>query len=315
MVAQLEAERELFSKTGNAIYNDAIRIFLKNRVGSWFESSESYDQLHCQHDFIEQYKNWIVASQLNHIEGLESFAAAHVTLGVTQSIDLFHYRVALENRRLRVFRGEYPYSRDTHPFDWDFGFLDDFPLAAKDAVILSCPFSGSGRMHSQQEDIIRQCAELKVPLLLDMAWFGTCSGIKVDLSHPGISEVAFSVTKSLTCGNYRVGMRLVREDKKDRISLQNQWQHGVHLNTRIALELLREFSADSHYLKYAALQDAVCRDHGLIPSSCVHIAQATGPEWTEFDRDGSGNRINLREVIKRRLRQQSKPIKWSTPEV
>ena len=104
-------------------------------------------------------------------------------------------------------------------------------------------------------EMFDQAYQLNVPVFVDMAWFGTCKGIDIDLSHPAIQEVAFSTTKGLCTGNYRSGIRFSRhgtieydsDKRKDRLALQADWSHGCHLNARISLELMHNFSPDHQW--------------------------------------------------------------------
>lgn len=298
---------EVFGKTGNGIYNDEVRRFLESNIQSWFSDDGNFSDMVNHEDFLNIFKTWIASSQSCKIEGLDSFDFATPSLGVTQALDAFHYQILREGRRLRVFRGEYPYARDTHPFDYDLGYLNDAPLKSGDAVILSLPFSGSGDPHPKMQQLFRDCERLEVPLFLDMAWFGTCTDIEVDLSHPAITHVAFSLTKGLTCGNYRSGVRFSRrlpDHPKDKLLLQHQWNHGIHLNLKIGRELMKKFGPDTQVEKYRSLQLAICNEWGLQASHCVHIANSHEDRFAGFQRDGFINRLNLREEIKRRLRLQ-----------
>lgn len=299
-------EKELFSKTGNSIYNDEIRLFLQENIADYFSQSK-YSLMNNTADYCDTFRQWIQGSRLNRIRGLESFPIAEVTLGVTQALDAFHYEILLEKKRLRLFRGEYPYNRDVHPFDMEKDYIDDRPLSVGDAVILSCPFSGSGSMHTKTQEVIAECEKLSIPLFLDMAWFGTCAGVELDLSSKAIKFVSFSLTKSLTCGNYRSGVRFRRPTSsspiEDRVSLQHDWSHGIHLNTFIGVHLMKTFSSDHHFLKYREAQELVCKEYQLSPSQCVHIALG-GQSWAEFSRDGAFNRVNLRDAVKKVMKQR-----------
>lgn len=293
--------RQRLGKTGNSIYDDGIRVWLGENVQQWFADSSAYSGMVNPAAFVEGFKNWLKRSELNTVRGIDSFALAVPSLGVTQALDQFHYRILLESRTLRMFRGEYPYNRDVAPFS-EKDYLDDRPLQAGDAVIVSFPFSGSGDKHPFFESMLTEAARLDVPVFLDCAWFGTCAGLEIDLTHPAISEAAFSLTKGLTCGNYRSGIRLSRSvpagRPEDRLLLHNDWKHGIHLNTYIGARLCEEFGPDRQFKKFREAQVAVCDVLGLKPSPCVHIATGEGPEWNEFSRDGAFNRINLRDAIK-----------------
>lgn len=298
--------KELFSKTGNSIYNDEIRSFLQKNIAEFF-SQDQYSQMNNASNYCDTFRSWIQSSELNSVRGLDSFSISEISLGVTQALDAFHYEILLDKRRLRLFKGEYPYNRDVHPFNMEKDYIEDRPLEVGDAVVLSCPFSGSGSVHPQMRQLILDCERLEIPIFLDMAWFGTCAGLDIDLNSKAIKYVSFSLTKSLTCGNYRSGIRFRRPSAagliEDRLSLQHDWNHGIHLNTFIGFHLMKNFSPDYHYLKYKEMQRLVCAEFRLAPSQCVHIAVGDD-SWTEFSRDGAFNRVNIRDAVKKRMKQQ-----------
>ena len=211
---------------------------------------------------------------------------------------------------MRMFRGEYPYNRDVHPWSYE-DFIDDKPLEKGDAVIISCPFSGTGSVHQKMLEMFDEAYQLNVPVFVDMAWFGTCKGIDIDLSHPAIQEVAFSTTKGLCTGNYRSGIRFSRhgtieydsDKRKDRLALQADWSHGCHLNARISLELMNNFSPDHQWNKYNKAQQQVCEAYALTPSNCIHIALGDR-QWEQFHRDKLYNRVNIGRAVKRVYEQK-----------
>jgi hypothetical protein len=295
-----------FSKTGNAIYNDEIRTYLLSQIQNIFSQNE-FANMQCQHEYIDTFINWIKTSRLNKVDGLETFHHKVISLGVTQALDQFHYKILKSRKKLRLFRGEYPYNRDVHPFDWSKDFIDDRPLEKGDAVVISCPFSATGGVHPRMGEVLEESLRLEIPIFVDLAWYGTCGGLSIDLSHPAISEVAFSLTKGLTCGNYRSGIRLSRGSREafgiqDRLDLQFEWNHGIHLNTKIGILLMQKFSPDTQYNKFREAQMRVCDEFGLEPSLCVHIATG-GENWSTFSRDGIYNRVNLRDAIKKMKRK------------
>ncbi len=299
----IKLKPEVLIQSGNAIYNDDIRIHLGEIISSWFSDSELFSSMVNIDLYKSTFKNWIASSQLNEIKGLESFPLQSVSLGVTQAIDQFHFQAMSSGRKIRAFRGEYPYSWQTCQFKYSEDFIDDRPLEENDAVILSYPFSGNGGKHPKMDWLLSECARLNIPVFLDMAWFGTCEGINIDLSHPAITTVAFSLTKGLTCGNYRSGMRFQRDHfsdlPTDKLVLQDEWNHSIHLNLMIGIDLMKNFSADTQVEKYRIDQKEVCTHFGITPSQCVHIATSDDSKWNDFSRDGAFNRINIREAIKK----------------
>lgn len=301
--------KEHFSKTGNSIYNDDVRQFLAQRIQDWFVDSEKFSAMVNMTAYVEEMREWILSSKQCGVIGLEDFEVGCVSLGVTQALDQFHDEILQQKRRLRMFRGEYPYNRDVYPFDPALDYLDDFPVERGDAIILSCPFSATGTVHPRMGEILEQAFQLNVPVFIDSAWFGTCGGIQLDLSHPAITHVAFSLTKGLTCGNYRSGVRWTRHKKNiirnDRLYLQQQWNHSIHLNLKIGRELMAAFNPDTQFHKYRQAQMIVCKKMGFDASPCVHIATTHHPDWQDFQRDGVISRINLRDAIKLQLKKTS----------
>ncbi|MBY0383949.1 hypothetical protein K2X05_02230, partial [bacterium] len=301
--------RERLSKTGNAVYNDDIRQYLSKNIATWFSDHEQFNSMTNMDRFVVEMKKWILSSQHSVVLGLDDFEVGCVSLGVTQALDQFHYDVLREGRRLRLLRGEYPYNRDVYPFSFEKDFVDDFPLVQGDALILSSPFSATGNLPLHMGEILDSCQRLEIPVFIDLAWFGTCGGLTFDLRHPAITHVAFSLTKGLTCGNYRSGVRWTRKkellSKGDRLLLQHEWNHSIHLNLKIGRELMSQYSPDTQFDKYRRFQLAICSHYGIEPSACVHIATSHDPKWKDFDRDGIVNRINLRDAIKLMYRAQA----------
>ena len=296
-----------FKRNGNSIYNGE---FLSHLLDNDFFNKALLEDIKCEQEFVDYYPRWIQSSELNSIKGLESFNYRFPSVGVTQSLDEFHYYMIENGLRMRMFRGEYPYNRDVHPWSYE-DFIDDKPLEKGDAVIISCPFSGTGSVHQKMLEMFDEAYQLNVPVFVDMAWFGTCKGIDIDLSHPAIQEVAFSTTKGLCTGNYRSGIRFSRhgtieydsDKRKDRLALQADWSHGCHLNARISLELMNNFSPDHQWNKYNKAQQQVCEAYALTPSNCIHIALGDR-QWEQFHRDKLYNRVNIGRAVKRVYEQK-----------
>ena len=296
-----------FKRNGNSLYNGEFISYLLEKN---FFVEAMQQELRCEQKFVDYYPDWIQSSELNTVKGLDKFSFRFPSVGVTQSLDEFHYFILEQGLRLRMFRGEYPYNRDVHPWSYD-DFIDDKPLEKNDAVIISCPFSGTGAKHDKMESMLDEAYELRIPVFVDMAWFGTCKDINIDLSHPAIEEVAFSTTKGLCTGDYRSGIRFSHHGiidytlpkRKDRLALQSDWSHGCHLNTRIGLELMLNFSPDHQWNKYHKAQQKVCESYALTPSNCVHIALGDD-QWKQFHRDKTYNRVNIAKVVKRVYEQK-----------
>jgi hypothetical protein len=292
-----------FATHGNSLWNQP---FYDHLVDHFFNDMDIFTMNTSTDDFFNIYPDWIANSKLNNITGYDKLPYRFVSLGTTQGMDWWHYYCAANGLRLRMFRGEYPYNRDVLLEGWtDSKYIDDAPLVRGDAVIISLPFSGSGRTHARMLELFDTCDELGIPVFVDCAWFGTCHGIQADLDRECIKMIAFSTTKGLSCGNWRAGIIFSRLDEGS-LSVQTEWRHGIHLNVAIANVLMTSFSADTVPKKFIASHAAVCEHYGLEQTNTVHIAQAPmTSEWKRFSRDGAFNRVNIRDAVKRHKRDGS----------
>jgi len=258
--------------------------------------------IYCQDEYLEYYPKWIANSNYNNFDGILSFPNRYISLGVTQSIDDWTLYCIKNNLRLRVFRGEYPYSKEFANWCW----IEDEPLQKNDAVLISFPFSGNGSKHPLYDWLIETCNSIGIPVFIDCAFFGACSDMHVNLNQPCIDTVAFSLTKGLSANNYRSGITFSRRNGKDTVlDVQTAWQNGIHLNVAIGLQLMKQFSPDTLVNEYKDKQLKICNEYNIIPSATIQLA--TGDDsWNEYSRDGVYNRINIRNM----LSQQSL---YSTP--
>jgi hypothetical protein len=286
-----------FSSTGNSVWHQPYIDHLDQN----FWSKIDYSSLQSEGDrFLALYPDWIMSSKLNKIKGLDKFNHRFVSLGTTQALDWWHYFCRANNYRIRMFRGEYPYNRDAlleGQWTWERN-IDDAELRKGDSVMISLPFSGTGRQHEKWDWLMDKCDELNIPVFVDMAWYGTCWDINVNLNRHCIKQVAFSTTKGLSCGNWRSGIVFSKWDCGS-LAIQTEWQHGVHLNCSIANSLMENFTPDTIVKKYKEAHEAVCEHYKFETTNVVHIALAPGKEYHHFNRDEKYNRINIRDAIKR----------------
>lgn len=272
-----------------AIYDSEFYRALKQLP--WAEWTREPRPFFCRREYLERFDAWILGSRLNQITGLGVFSERHLINGTTQTFDEAYF--AHRSRRLRVFRGEYAYHRRVlGPLE----FLDDAPLAPGDYVIVSAPFCSTGDLHPALPALLHEAARLGVPVIIDCAYFGTCEGITLDLSHPAIESVSFSLTKGLGMGDVRSGVRYSRLTEGG-IFEQNRFEHTVLAAARIGLYMMERFSADHIPNKFREAQREVCATLGVEASRCMHIGLG-GSEWDHFRVDGKYNTLGLREAVK-----------------
>jgi len=288
-----------FGNTGNSVWNQPYMDHLSEHFFNDPQLPKTCQE--AQPIFLELYPDWIESSKLNNVQGLREFPYRFVSVGTTQALDWWHYWTAVNGYELKMFRGEYPYNRDVilnQEINWS-DSIDDTGLKQGDAVMVSVPFSGTGRTPTQWDWLMEECNAKNIPVLVDMAWFGTCHGININVDHPCIKMVVFSTTKGLSCGNWRAGIAFSRINEGS-LEVQTDWTHGCHLNTAIANELFRNFTPDTMPKKYGEAHIAICEHYGFETTNTIHIAQAPDtPEWKPWHRDDTYNRINIANALKR----------------
>lgn len=219
--------------------------------------------------------------------GLELFHHACYTQATTEAFDKFYLKN--NSRRFRCFRAEYMY----HILTWrncfpGWTWLDSEPLAANDAVVISYPFADTGSKHPMMDQVLQEASDLGVPVLLDMAYFGLCSGLEFDLTWPCITDVTFSLSKSFPIAHARVGMRLTRMDDDDPLFVVNKTNYTDRLGACLGLHMLTHFPSDYIPLKYRDIQHNWCQQLDAAPSPTVIFGLGNRDRWSLYDR-GAGN--------------------------
>lgn len=245
--------------------------------------------------FLKIYRTWIENNKINTIQGLELFSFACYSQATSESFDKFYLKNS--KRRFRCFKAEYMY----HILTWrncfpNWKFLDDQPLESNDAVVISYPFSDTGNKHPMMDRILERACQLGVPVLIDMAYFGICSGLDFDLTWPCITDVTFSLSKSFPVSNARIGMRLTKTDDDDSLFVYNKSGYINRLSLALGLLLIEKFSSDYIPIKYKNLQQQWCKDLDADPSSTVIFGMGN-QKWSQYDRGAGNHRLSFHKFM------------------
>lgn len=243
-------------------------------------------------DFCYSYRDWILSTHNNSIAGLDKFTTLGYSNGTSESFDKFYLQN--HNRRFRCFRGEYMYHRlawDMHRFSW--AYIDDEPIAANDAVIISLPFADTGWKHAgHTQQFLDQCHALGVPVLLDCAFFGICAGIEFDFNHPAITDVCFSLSKTAPVNLLRIGLRFTRPGFKDSLQVYHDSQYVNKLGASVGLTVLNNIGPDDTYEIWRHRQLDFCSQMNLEPSNTVIFGIDCNHTYDKYNRGSTDtNRI------------------------
>jgi hypothetical protein len=251
---------------------------------------------HVHEKFVDSYGYWIKETQSNTWIGLDDFPCGVATHGTTEAFDKFYMRN--HSRRFRCFRGEYMYHQLTWRRSWPdrWAFLEDADLDANDAVVISCPFADTGATHKLQIPVLAECNRLGVPVLIDCAYFGLCSGMILDVSNPCITDIAFSLSKTFPVAHARIGMRLTRVDDDDAGFVLQKSGYVNRFACGLGDFLLANYSADYCYNQYVKTQTLFCDQLGVWPSPCV-IFGIGGDTWQQYNRGTATNRLSFHKYL------------------
>ena len=192
-------------------------------INSSIKSSFIY-KANVLHEFLETYKSYLISDNLNNLRGLENFESASYIHGTIQAFDSFYLKYS--NKRLRWMEGEFAYHRiATRSYSFDgksFHNVDE--LIDGDMLIISIPFSASGVSPNNIEELLSHCDLLNIPVLIDFAYISISKAIDIDLNHPCVKTIAFSLSKCyFGMERLRSGLRLTREFEDDPIDFANEF--------------------------------------------------------------------------------------------
>jgi len=252
---------------------------------------------HINEEFCNNYLEWINSGTLNSITGLDQFKFKSYSNGTSEAFDKFY--IKNRTRRFRCFKGEYVYHQLAWRNSWpDWKFIEDAPVDTNDAVVISLPFADTGVVHTQMFDILEQCTKLKIPVLLDCAYFGICSNTNFNFNFDCITDITFSLSKFFPVSHARIGMRLTRIDDDDLLFVYNKNLYLNRIGAKIGLEFISRYNPDYIIKKYKLKQQELCQVLDVCPSDTI-LFGLSATSWQEYNRGGSTNRLGLHKYLHR----------------
>jgi hypothetical protein len=210
------------------------------------------------------YKDWILSTKLNSIQGLEKFDHIAYSNGTTESFDKF--RLRHKEKTLKVLKDEYLY----HQLYLGATAINDISELKKgDAFVMSAPFAKTGEIYPLSETILDTCDSLEIPVLIDSAFFGFCGNLSFNYDHPCIEDVAFSLSKIFSSVSlFRIGIRF---SKISNDSLADFSKEGYvnRFGAGVGIELLKQYGPDHLFETYRKTQLDFCERLDLYPSNTV----------------------------------------------
>ena len=167
-----------------------------------------------------------------------------------------------------------------------FAWLDEDEIREGDVVAVSVPFSQTGDVPENLENILSECDKKSVPVLLDMAYLNIAKGLDLNLNHTCIEYIASSLSKVFPLELSRVGIRLQKKKFEDQLYVINEDGYNyVNLqNCYVATKLMKQFPADYIYDKYLPKQKQYCKELDIVPSKCVIFGLDFKEQHTQYKR-------------------------------
>lgn len=217
-------------------------------------------------NFKKEVSNWIFATKINNLSGIDSFTRTDIIMGCTQFIDNIYMGP------VQTIRNDYRYhERLGKSYIKDVGSLiPNIPL------IIAMPFPNIGAPHVDMEEILNESHKKNIEVHIDGAWITCCRDIDFNFNHPAIKSVGISLSKGLGLGWNRIGLRWSKENVKDSITIMNDFNMNNRALAMIGLHFIRNFETDYLWNTHSEKYYKVCNDFNLKPTKSIYLALQDG---------------------------------------
>ncbi|MCC6137558.1 MAG: hypothetical protein IT287_02930 [Bdellovibrionaceae bacterium] len=261
------------------MYTDAFHNFYKELHAEPYVSVKAL-----RTDFLYTFHNWVTGSRLNTITGLDAYVDRDVILGVTHSIDDLHFT---HKEQIVVLDNEYTYHQKINPLVKTKQLSE---ITAQDVLIVSYPFSDTGRMPHGFSQIIARAERVGFPVHVDCAWYGCSRGLDMDFSSAAIKSISFSLSKALGMGKHRIGVRYTRKRPSGPVSVCNDYGYLHDSLMWLAIKFINRFGPDYLQDQFYSTYRAVCEKWGLIETNTIYLAEDLSADVKK--------RVGLRSVLR-----------------
>jgi len=287
------------------VVTKALQSYVEER-NSWADFFVANGKHSIQDEYKETFLNWIRSSQLNNIRGLDNFGWTTITNGTSEAFQMFMMRH--NNRRFKFVKGDFiihKVASNVMELDWEW-LREPSDLDPGDAVIISLPFSDTGSPHNELHAILESACNNDVPVLIDMAYFGMCVNLDVDLNYRCIEEVTFSLGKTFPIIGARAGIRLQRQNVDDPVLFANQ--NGIVNNfaCKIGNFCMLNYSPDYIPLKYYDAYYSLCVHNDIQITNCVVFGLSANQKYSEINRGNKQTRLCLSKYVLENYEQLEK---------
>jgi len=214
-------------------------------------------------NFIDHITNYITKSDINQFSGLEVFPNKDIILGCTHFIDNLYMQGPCQ-----TILNDYKYHERLQ-----LGQINEVGHLVKNVpLILSLPFPATGDIHPKIDAILSESLEKNIDVHIDGAWLLAAKNINFNFAHPAIKSIGVSLSKGLSLGWNRIGIRFRKIKYNDSISIMNQYNMTNKSLIIVGLHYLKNLARDYFWKKYETTYYKICTDFDLKPTNTIHIA-------------------------------------------
>lgn len=229
---------------------------------------QNFEQL--QKIFISEADRYFQATHLNTIAGLDAFAVREAIIGCNHAIDSLIMQHGIDG--LQIFEHDYKYYQRLDPV---INYAKPGQLASRKPILMAMPSPGYLGPHPDQLAILDEALEKNCEVHMDCAWLGAARGIAFDFSHPAITSVFMSLSKSMDLWWNRIGVRYTKiQDDTNPITIYNK--HGMIPSglLKTGLRYIRCVQPDHVWTHFNDRYMAMCKHLYLRPTAIIHVAQS-----------------------------------------
>ena len=238
-------------------------------------------------DFLKNYREWFV--QGHNINGFERYNELAFSNGTTETFDKFYHKHT--DKRLRIFKGEYFYHQMMGRIYKKFAWIDEDELKEGDVLVTSVPFSDTGNVHENLDELLQVCESKNIPVLIDLAYINISQPLKLNLNYNCIDTITTSLSKIFPIEHFRVGIRLQQKRLDDQMYACNEGEYINHYSVALGQHMIDMFPNNFIVKKYIEKQKVMCNTLGVEQSSCVIFGIDKNGKYDQYNRGGKTNRL------------------------
>lgn len=217
-------------------------------------------------EFKTKFQSHIEGSLRNKIVGLSKFSRIDIIQGCTQYIDNLYIELGKDN--IQVMEREYTYHYKLNPnlIGKKLGELE-----SNKSLIISVPFI-TGSQHIMYDNILAECLTKSIDVHIDAAWLSAAKKINIDLTHPCIKSIGFSMSKGYGLSGWnRIGLRYTLNNNIDSITVMNEYSQVPTINVQLGNYMLDNLKPDHLWDKHEKNYFKICNDFNLTPTDTIHV--------------------------------------------